>query len=152
MTINVGVGGAHKNVIGMWVGVGGAWKYVTRVDVGSGGAWKLAFAPLEVTCSNISGKNIGTNFSGSVQATANATVQYGSGNYTYSWVRNSTSSGNTPTVSNASALNPTFTAAVTVTTNSVSSWTLTVTDTTYGLTDSVTVTVTLDWIQEVDPG
>ena len=151
MTINVGVGGAHKNVIGMWVGVGGAWKYVTRVDAGVSGAWKLAFAPLELTCNDISGENLGTAFSGSVRATANATVQYGSGNYTYSWVHNSTSSGNTPSISSATALNPTFTAAVTAPTNSVSSWTLTVTDSTYGISDSVTVTVTLDWIQETDP-
>lgn len=148
MTINVGVGGAHKNVIGMWVGVGGAWKYVTRVDVGVGGAWKLGFAPLEVTCADVTGENGGPNFSGTVTAVPNASVLYGSGNYTYSWVRNSTSSGNSPTVSNAAALNPTFSATVTTTTNSVSSWTLTVTDTTYGLTDSVTVTVTLDWIQD----
>lgn len=151
MTIHVGVGGAHKNVIGMWVGVGGAWKYVTRVNVGASSAWKFAFAPLEVTCGNISGENGSTAFSGSVTGTANATVQYGSGNYTYSWVHNSTSSGNTPTVSSASALNPNFTAVVTAPTNSVSSWTLTVTDVTYGITDSVMVTVTLDWIQETDP-
>ena len=150
MTISVGVGGVHKNVVGMWVGVGGAWKYVTRLDVGSGGAWKLAFAPLEVTSADIFGENIGTNFSGSVSANASVTVQYGSGNYSYSWVRNSTSSGNTPTISNAAVLNPTFTATVTAPTNSVSSWTLTVTDVTYGITDSVTVT--LDWIQETDPG
>ena len=152
MTISVGVGGAHKNVVGMWVGSGGAWKYVTSVSVGSGGAWKLAFAPLDVTCANILGDNIGSTFSGSVSANANASVQYGSGNYSYSWVRNSTTSGNTPTISSASVLNPTFTAAVTAPTNSVSTWTLTVTDVTYGISDSVTVTVTLDWIQEVDPG
>ena len=151
MTIHVGVGGAHKNVVGMWVGVGGAWKYVTRLDVGSGSAWKLAFAPLEVTSANIYGEKLGTNFSGSVSANANVTVQYGSGNYSYLWTHNSTSEGNTPTPSSATVLNPKFSAIVNVTTDSVSSWTLTVTDTTYNITDSVTITITLHWIQETDP-
>lgn len=152
MSLSVGVGGAHKNVVGMWVGVGGAWKYVARVDVGSGGAWKLAFAPLEVTCSDLYGEGLGPNPSGTASETTNASVQYGSGNYSYLWTHNSTSEGNTPTPSSATVLNPTFSAIVNVTTDSVSSWTLTVTDTTYNITDSVTITITLHWIQEIEPG
>ena len=40
MAINVGVGGAYKNVNNVKVGVGGTWKQVQSAWVGVGGVWK----------------------------------------------------------------------------------------------------------------
>ena len=145
MSLDVGVGGAHKRAAMIWVGVGGAWKVVSRMDVGANSAWKFAFAPLEVSVSNVVGDEAGPSFTGISFGTASTTVLYGSGNYTYAWVHNSTSSGSTPTISSAAVQNPTFTATVSSTTPAVSSWTLTVTDVTYGITDTATITVTLTW-------
>ena len=44
--INIGVGGAWKNVANLSVGVGGAWKQVVRVSIGVAGAWKAAWVAL----------------------------------------------------------------------------------------------------------
>jgi hypothetical protein len=45
MPKSIGVGGAWKNVAGVFIGVGGAWKTLAGKWVGVGGAWEQVFAP-----------------------------------------------------------------------------------------------------------
>ena len=42
--INIGVGGAWKNIANMKIGVGGVWKQVSKISIGVGGVWKDAWA------------------------------------------------------------------------------------------------------------
>jgi hypothetical protein len=53
MTLDVGVGGANKDVFQTWVGVGGAWKAIASIDVGVSSAWKDAFFGDQITISNV---------------------------------------------------------------------------------------------------
>lgn len=146
MSQHIGVGGAWKPIVGDWIGVGGAWKRVSQEYIGVGGAWKLMYSALTVAAPDVSGSNSGFAASGSVtSSTCIPVVTYGSGSYTYSWAHVSTASGNTPSISNASVANVSWSATVTDGTQSVSTWRLTVTDTTYGISETDDVTVTLAW-------
>jgi hypothetical protein len=149
MTEYVGVGGAWKQALAQWVGVGGVWKPVVAKWVGVGGVWKLATIPMSAVASPIAGYASGASASGTVTSSGDAgvIVTGGSGTVTCSWVRTSTSSGNSPTIVGAStSVAPTMEATVTNNVNSVSTWSAVVTDTYTGEVANVTgVVVTLDW-------
>jgi len=147
MTDYIGVGGAWKTKAAEWIGVGGAWKAIAAEWIGVGGAWKLCYSALAVTASNVTGSSSGAAASGLVTSSTSpsTTPSGGSGNYTYLWAHVSTSSGNTPGVSLSTLANPSWSATVADGTDSVSTWRVTVTDTTYGVSATDDITVTLTW-------
>jgi len=101
---------------------------------------------LSVTVSNISKTAFGYGSSGTVTSnSASTTVSGGTSPYTYSWSHISTTQGNTPTISNSTVDNPTFSATVIQDNQSISTWQLTVTDN-VSATASTYVTVTLTWV------
>lgn len=150
MAEHVGVGGAWKAITGQWVGVGGAWKLVTQKWIGVGGVWKLAYSALTAVISDVTKNQIGSGASGNVTSDAASIVtpSGGSGSYTYSYTLNSVTSGPTPSISSGGTTgSPRFQAlSVSDGTPSVSTWTGTITDSTYGNSVQDTFTVTLRWI------
>jgi hypothetical protein len=103
---------------------------------------------ISVTASNVSGSAGGFAASGNVSTSGsspNTTVTGGTAPYTYSWAHISTSSGPTPGISGSSIANPTWSAFVDDSTNSVSTWRVTVTSSGGGSSAQVNITVTLIW-------
>jgi hypothetical protein len=145
----IGVGGDWKVKAAEWIGVGGEWKVVAVEWIGVGGEWKVMYSALSVGATDVTGYAEGLAASGTVLSDATSTTASGgSGNYTYLWAHVSTASGNTPSPGGGTQLtsqNPRWTATVADATDSVSTWQVTVTDTTYGVTATDTITVTLDW-------
>ena len=144
MTISIGVGGAWKNVPSVSVGVSGAWKTVAAIWIGVGGAWKVAYTALSVTCANVTASDGGFAASGTVQTdrSVSALPSGGSGNYTYAWAF---LSGDEAAITFATSANPQWAATVSDGVPHVGAWRVTVTDTTYGVTATADITVTLDW-------
>jgi hypothetical protein len=101
--------------------------------------------PLSVVASNVKRVERGSTPDGEVTSVAlpNTAITGGVGPFTQAWTR---LSGGTPTVSDATALNPTWTETVTGGVPSVSSWQVTVTDA-LSATASFTISVTLTWEQ-----
>lgn len=115
---------------------------VMAVLAGSGGR------TITVTASNVSGSASGPSAVGSVSTlgdSTNTTVVGGVSPYTYAWTYVSTTSGNTPTVSNNVAQNPYWTASVADGEPSESMWRVTVTDSA-AATASYIISVSLEWI------
>lgn len=103
---------------------------------------------MSVTASNVSGSAGGFAQSGNVSTSGsspNTTVTGGTAPYTYSWAHISTSSGPTPGISGSSIANPTWSAFVDDSSNSVSTWRVTVTSSGGGSSAQVNITVTLIW-------
>jgi hypothetical protein len=102
---------------------------------------------MSVTASNVSGSAGGFAASGYVYTSGspNTTVTGGTAPYTYSWAHISTSTGPTPDISGSSIANPTWNALVNESTNSVSTWRVTVTSSGGGSSAQVNITVTLIW-------
>lgn len=98
-------------------------------------------APLAVTASNVSRTEFTSGSSAVVTTVAlpNTTITGGVGPYTQAWTRQS---GGMPTVSDANALNPTWTETVNTGTASISTQRVTVTDAT-SATATFEITVTL---------
>lgn len=103
---------------------------------------------LSVSATNVNATDSGATSSGSVSGQSTATPSGAQGSVTYLWEHISTSSGNTPNISSATAKSPTFTATVAHATNSVSTWRVTATDSVSSAQD--TITVTLNWNDVVD--
>ena len=145
----IGINGEWRSKIGEWIGISGEWRRVIREWIGINGEWKLMYAALSVsvTPSSVSGNRNGFAPSGSVTSgVATATPSYGSGNYSYAWTHVSTSSGNTPyPVAPTSAATAFRADVVEDSTPSTSVWRVTVTDTSYGLTETATVNVNIVW-------
>lgn len=101
---------------------------------------------LAVSANAVYGFNSGSSASGSVTSSAAVlSVTGGTSPYSYSWSHVSTSSGNTPTISNSAISNPTFSATVSNNVASISTWEVTVTDN-VSATASTYVSVTLIWL------
>lgn len=102
---------------------------------------------MTVSISAVSGSDSGPSATGSVASSAGPTVTplNGSGNYSYSWVHISTSSGDTPSCNDEADQNPTWVATVADGTNSVSVWEVTVHDLDTGQDETAQTTVTLIW-------
>lgn len=100
---------------------------------------------LAVVASDVSRGRFGTAPSGTVQTVAlpNTTITGGVAPYTQAWTRQS---GDTPTISDASALNPTWSDTVSFDTPNVSIWRVTVTDAA-SATAFFDIEVTLIWTQ-----
>ena len=103
------------------------------------------FVELSVAASNVSRTRSGATPDGVVTSVAlpNTTITGGVAPYTQAWVRQS---GDSPTISDANALNPTWTATVDSGVPNVSVWRVTATDAT-GATAFTDITVTLTWVQ-----
>jgi len=101
---------------------------------------------LSISGNTVHGFDSGNAFSGTVTSSAaSVTASGGTEPYTaYSWSHISTSSGNTPAISNAAISNPTFTATVSSGVSSVSTWEVTVTDSASN-TASTYISVSLTW-------
>jgi len=101
---------------------------------------------LSISGNTVHGFDSGNSFFGTVtSAAASVTASGGTEPYTaYSWSHISTSSGNTPSISNSAISNPTFTATVSSGTSSVSTWEVTVTDSASD-TASTYISVSLTW-------
>jgi hypothetical protein len=112
------------------------------------GALAQGFPPLVVVCSNASGNSGGLSGSGNVASDTggHVTVSGGSGSYSYSFTRLSTSQGPSPTIlSGDGTADPVFRAlSVSDGTPSISTWRVTVTDEA-GNTQTDDFTVTLTW-------
>lgn len=148
MSEYIGVGGAWKTKAAEWIGVGGSWKVIAAEWIGVGGAWKIMYSALAIDASPNTAYGGGSGFSpsGPVESELVSTITSGgSGYYTYQWDHVSTSQGNTPTATHPTASTSRFTATVSDGTDSISTWRVTVTDTTYGVTATDTVTVQLTW-------
>lgn len=103
--------------------------------------------PLSVSADDVTKVTTGSGTSGVVTSDAGAsnTVTTGGATpYSFAWSHLSTSSGNTPSISDATVSEPTWSATVSQSTDSVSSWKVTVTDS-IGTTAEDTITVTLSW-------
>ncbi len=113
---------------------------ILTVMTGSG-----AVLPLAVVASNVSRTRSGPTPDGTVTTVAlpNTTITGGVAPYTQAWTRQS---GDSPTISDNTALNPTWSATVTSGDPNVSVWRVTVTDA-MSSTASYDITVTLTWVQ-----
>lgn len=101
---------------------------------------------MSVSANNVNEANSGFAPSGNVSGSGtNTTVTGGTAPYTYSWTHLGTSSGNTPSISNAAAANPNWSASVTDVESSVSTWRVTATSSGGGSSASKQITVTLTW-------
>jgi len=56
--INIGIGGAWKNMANLSIGVGGVWKQVQKVSIGVGGVWKDVWQNLAVACADLSANRL----------------------------------------------------------------------------------------------
>lgn len=102
---------------------------------------------MSVTASNVSGYDAGFAQSGSVDGTgASPVVTGGTTPYTYLWTHVSTSSGDTPYISNPYVAGPVWDALVYDGTPSTSIWRLTVTSSGGGSSAQVDITVDLTWV------
>ena len=141
MTMEIGVGGAHKFVSKMWVGVGGANKIVPLAWVGVGGQWKLAFAALTASATNVSGYAEGSGGPGVVVSDpTSVTVNNGSGNYSYAWSKVSGEDFSRGGPDHA----PYWFATLNDGTH-YANWKVVVTDLTYGVSAEATMTINLTW-------
>ena len=104
-----------------------------------------SYDPVSVVASNVSRSRSGPQPTGSVTSIAlpNTTITGGVAPYTQAWTRQS---GDTPTISDANALNPTWSATVSFDTPNVSTWRVTATDA-VGATAFFDIEVTLVWTQ-----
>ena len=103
--------------------------------------------PITVSATNVHELDTGAGSSGDVISTEGETDTQFSGNVgaaTFLWEHVSTASGNTPIVNNATLRDPVWSANVEDATDSVSTWRITVTDST-GRSGDTTITVTLDY-------
>lgn len=102
------------------------------------------FTPLAVAASNVSRRIVASGASGTVATLFNpsTTITGGVAPYTQEWTRQS---GGTPTISSATALNPTWSEVVPDGSPSVSTWRCTVTDA-VSATASTDISVTLTWV------
>lgn len=103
------------------------------------------FVPVTVVASDVSRSRFGPQSAGTVATVAlpNTTITGGVAPYTQAWTRQS---GDTPTISSSTALNPTWSATVSFDTANVSTWRVTVTDS-VGATAFFDIEVTLIWTQ-----
>lgn len=123
---------------------GSTWVVPSKVLRRQGGTWVSVLSALSVSASSIvaivSDPESAARPGRYVSGTANVTVT-GSSSYTVSWAYVSGSSA--ISCSNASALNPTFSAAVPQNVSRSAVWRVTVTDTASGQSKSVDVSILL---------
>lgn len=101
-----------------------------------------------VVANSVTGFDSGSSFSGNVSTfgdSPNTTASGGTPPYTYAWSYISTNSGNTPSISSATAQNPYWYATVENGTPSDSIWRVTVTDSA-SATGSYDINVYLTWV------
>lgn len=101
-----------------------------------------------VVANDVFGFDSGPAFSGNVSTlgdSPNTTASGGTPPYTYAWSHVSTSSGNTPTISSATAQNPYWFVAAEDGISSESVWRVTVTDS-VSATGSYDINVSLTWV------
>lgn len=124
---------------------GSGWEYNSKFHDGTD--W--VSLGLRVSASDVHGQDSGFTPSGTVIASgANPVVTGGSGNYTYSWVQTGPAADGGPfSINSASLESPTWSDNRSSThSDNNEDWTLTVTDTANGATASVTISVTLTWV------
>lgn len=145
MTLSVKVSGAWKAVSALSIKKSGAWKLVSAVWIKEDGVWKLAFgaggAPATLNATMQNGTVSGSRSDAGSVTSSSAVVLPTGGTpaYTYNWTR---VSGDTYTITTATAANTTFSTTLTNGQTKSGVYRCTVTDS-LGATATADVTVNM---------